>query len=412
MNRSILGTTILAMASAVVAPTASAAGANIAGLVLDEPMNHSSGGLALGAPSDPSATYYNRLEVKKTAETSFERLLKWKIEKTSDIKELYLDPGDYKSVEYKVTVSPNEYKDAKWAVSGEITISNPTYKTAKITAVQDVIRRPNEPDIGATVNCGVTYPHYLKPGEYLKCTYYADLPDEKERENTATVKTEGYVEGNTATANVIFGDPAKTVDDCVKVIDDTGETILGTVCSYEAPKYFKYSMQVGPYWKCGEHQFKNVASFVTKDTSATASAYHVVDIKVPCLYGCTRTQGYWKTHSKYGPAPYDSTWAQLPQGENTIFFKSNKSWYDVFWTPPKGDAYYILAHQYMAAKLNRLAMADTSIVRDVIKYAEEYFANAKPGETLTTAKRDEILAWAKILDEFNNGLMEVQHCGD
>ena len=26
---------------------------------------------------------------------------------------------------------------------------------------------------------------------------------------------------------------------------------------------------------------------------------------------CTLTQGYWKTHSSYGPAPYDVTWAIL-----------------------------------------------------------------------------------------------------
>ena len=67
--------------------------------------------------------------------------------------------------------------------------------------------------------------------------------------------------------------------------------------------------------------------------------------------GCTLTPGYWKTHSKYGPAPYDATWAEI--GEDTPFFASGKTWYDALWTEPKGgEAYYILAHAYIAAALN------------------------------------------------------------
>ena len=47
--------------------------------------------------------------------------------------------------------------------------------------------------------------------------------------------------------------------------------------------------------------------------------------------GCTLTPGYWKTHSDYGPAPYDETWAEIggeipPCEENTPFFNSGKSY--------------------------------------------------------------------------------------
>ena len=53
---------------------------------------------------------------------------------------------------------------------------------------------------------------------------------------------------------------------------------------------------------------------------------------VPCDgdKGCTLTPGYWKTHSKYGPAPYDATWALY--GEDNIFFLSGLSNYEVLWT--------------------------------------------------------------------------------
>jgi hypothetical protein len=67
--------------------------------------------------------------------------------------------------------------------------------------------------------------------------------------------------------------------------------------------------------------------------------------------GCTLTQGYWKTHSKYGPAPYDARWALV--GEDTAFFSSGKTWYEAINTSSAGgNAYYILARQYIAAKLN------------------------------------------------------------
>jgi hypothetical protein len=41
----------------------------------------------------------------------------------------------------------------------------------------------------------------------------------------------------------------------------------------------------------------------------------LIEVMVPG--GCTLTPGYWKTHSKYGPAKYDTTWAL--KGEDTPF---------------------------------------------------------------------------------------------
>ena len=83
-----------------------------------------------------------------------------------------------------------------------------------------------------------------------------------------------------------------------------------------------------------------------------------------CENGCTLTQGYWKTHSTYGPASKpDATWNLLPGGlgPDTVFFLSGDTWYEVFWTAPAGNAYYNLAHQYMAARLNVLDGASASL---------------------------------------------------
>lgn len=67
---------------------------------------------------------------------------------------------------------------------------------------------------------------------------------------------------------------------------------------------------------------------------------------------CPRGQGYWRTHSAYGPAPYDATWAEI--GEDTEFYNSGQSYHDVLWTPPRGNAYYILAYKAITAELNLL----------------------------------------------------------
>jgi hypothetical protein len=130
--------------------------------------------------------------------------------------------------------------------------------------------------------------------------------------------------------------------------------------------------------------------------------------------GCTLTFGYWKTHSEYGPAPYDDTWAMLPQGADTPFFDTGMTYYEVLWTEPKGgNAFFILAHQYIAAELNVLNGACLP------EYVEKAWNNAAmlldryddPPPLIPSGKDR---AWAiklyEKLDAYNNGYMGVPHC--
>ena len=134
--------------------------------------------------------------------------------------------------------------------------------------------------------------------------------------------------------------------------------------------------------------------------------------------GCTFTQGYWKNHVKGKKA--DPTWddSELPEGPNTDFFKSDVSYYEVLTTPVKGNSYYILAHQYIAAKLNFLAGADDSEVLDVFNLATRFFNAFTPEQvkdlTGDRAKYIHNLAtgWAEILDNYNNGLIGPGHCDE
>jgi hypothetical protein len=129
--------------------------------------------------------------------------------------------------------------------------------------------------------------------------------------------------------------------------------------------------------------------------------------------GCTLTFGYWKTHSKYGPAPYDDLWAFI--GEDTPFFLSGKSWYQVLWNSPKGgNAYYILAHQYIAATLNTLnKTSSTQQVNEALAWAKEsFFNNYTPSLNLTSNVRNQALFYADLLDQYNNGLIGPGHCSE
>jgi len=115
----------------------------------------------------------------------------------------------------------------------------------------------------------------------------------------------------------------------------------------------------------------------------------LVDDIVPPMNGtpqpntieCTLSQGYWKTHSEYGPAPYDGNWSLLPDGADTDFFLSSQSYHDVFWTSTRGNVYYILARQYMAAELNSLSGAPMPVdVTEVFDAATVMFETYMPEE--------------------------------
>jgi hypothetical protein len=207
-----------------------------------------------------------------------------------------------------------------------------------------------------------------------------------------------------------------TFDQCIAVSDTyAGDPAdLGSVCylTDTLPYTFTYSRPIGPYEVCGNYTVENTASFVTDDTATIGSDKWTITVHVPCGGGCTLSQGYWKTHSKYGPAPYDDTWAKV--GEDTAFYLSGQTWYAVLWTTPAGgNAYYILAHQYIAAKLNILnGAASTPQVDAAIAWATTFFNTYTPSSTLSKAIRKNAVSYASILDRYNNGYVGPGHCSE
>jgi hypothetical protein len=114
--------------------------------------------------------------------------------------------------------------------------------------------------------------------------------------------------------------------------------------------------------------------------------------------GCVLTQGYWKNHG----------WPDEElKGEG--FFGSGIEWLEMLKTPPKGDAYIILAHQYIAYILNQ--MSGAGVPSGPAEDAEHYFSAYNPGE-IPKGERPEVTALAGLLDDYNNGLMGIPHCDD
>jgi hypothetical protein len=106
-------------------------------------------------------------------------------------------------------------------------------------------------------------------------------------------------------------------------------------------------------------------------------------------------------------------------GEDTAFFLSGQSYYQVLWTSPAGgNAYYILAHAYIAAKLNVLNGASMpGDIDDVFDAATRLFEAYTPAHVGLKGRnssnlRATFLGYAAILDGYNNGYTGPGHCSE
>lgn len=130
-----------------------------------------------------------------------------------------------------------------------------------------------------------------------------------------------------------------------------------------------------------------------------------------CAQGCTLTIGYWKTHSSYGPAPYDSTWDLV--NEDGAFYYSGLTNIQILNKAPRGNAYYIFAKQWIGANLNFYAGADVpSEVWTALGWGYTYFASYTPSTGNKAPVRAQAIYYANVLDQYNKGLIGPGHCTD
>ena len=116
---------------------------------------------------------------------------------------------------------------------------------------------------------------------------------------------------------------------------------------------------------------------------------------------CTYSHGYWKSHPESWPV------SSLDLGNTTY---SQDELLEVLNTPPQGDATYILAYQWIAAKLNVAQGADDSAVATTISDADNWFRENALGSGPSNPVRAEGIGYADRLDEYNNGQIGPGHC--
>ncbi len=382
----------------------------------------------VGATTPAATPYIAPLVVNKTAVTSFDRKWNWTIDKTVNDNSLLLQEGESYTANYVVTVGATS-ETINENVSGTITITNPAGNpTATVATVTDDLSI--EAGTVAVV-CPQTLPYALAAGASLVCTYSQAMTTPTNQTNSATVTTTGSVPGGSDTEAVTFGSTAANViDECI-VVDDTNpkgpQDVV--VCENTADKTLEYSVTFGPAGvgtdvavTCGEIVHPNTASFLTQDdandTDAIGSDSQSVTVNVNCAQGCTLTQGYWKTHnaSFKGGAPVDAGWMLIGGSkEFTSFYSSGTTWFGVFWTAPKGNVYYNLAHQYMAAKLNILNGATAPAnVATAITSAEALLSANTPAQAalLKGGAKQSWTTLAGTLGSFNEGLIGPGHCDE
>lgn len=223
--------------------------------------------------------------------------------------------------------------------------------------------------------------------------------------------TQYYIDGSVTYTIVVTNTGDCTLHDISVVDDKLG--ILATGLTLDSGEFATYNPVTYP---AIEETITNIviatgSDALDKEVTATDTA------TVTLEHGFTLTWGYWKTHSSYGPAPYDDTWASL--GENPTFFLSEQTYYQVLWTSVAGgNAYYQLAHQYIGAELNKLSEAwMRDDVQDAFDEATDLLGAYTPEQVMNFKKgtKDEKLIFARfkylarILDDYNNGLMGTPH---
>ncbi len=363
----------------------------------------------------PTALATTPLEISKTATAHGGRSFEWTIDKSVTPASHSLETGQSGTSTYTVSVTKSEGVDEMW-VDGEVCVKNNGTVATEGLAIFDRIVAHKSNGNTEVIDKGfldLSANPVLDPDE-SHCYPYS-FPFELvataldyQNEARATILNDARGPGTPLGPSAVapFTPPASSpVNDTINVTDTNGMSwMFGASGSRSYTRTFTCDEDAGTH--------DNTATIVETGQSASASVN--VTCTPPPPAGCTYTQGYWKTHSTYGPASKpDPTW-NLIGGPDTVFFSSGKSWYQLFWTAPtKGNAYIILAHQYMAARLNVLdGAATTPAVDAALAWATTFFSTYTPSSTLSKTLREQAIAYADLLDDYNNGDIGPGHCDD
>ena len=121
----------------------------------------------------------------------------------------------------------------------------------------------------------------------------------------------------------------------------------------------------------------------------------------PAPTNCTYTIGYWKDNPGQWPAN------SLTLGGITY---NQTGLLDILNTPPQGDASYILIYQLMGVSFNILQGADSSAIITTLNSADAWLVANPLGSNPGGAVRQQGIALAQILDDYNQGIIGPGQC--
>ena len=121
----------------------------------------------------------------------------------------------------------------------------------------------------------------------------------------------------------------------------------------------------------------------------------------PEANNCTYSIGYWKNNPSEWPTN-SLTLGGITYNQTELL--------NILNTPPQGDASYILAYQLMGAKFNVLQGADSSAIANTLPNADAWLTANPLGSNPTGTTRQDGIAAAQILDDFNRGIIGPGNC--
>lgn len=227
------------------------------------------------------------LEATVDGAASFARDYDWTIDKTITTAgtETSVATGGTASVGYKVTMTPT-LQDGGYTIAGTVTVTNPAASKFGTNATIGAVT-VDVGGVAATVTCDDPLTT-LAEGASFTCAYTAAVPDDADRDVTATVAEAGdWAESDSPETTVTFSGVEPTVTDGAATVSDTkyeGFPNSGVVQASGGTRTFEYTVDWPAGTACGPYDVTNTASFVAstddEETDDTGSDAATRTIKV------------------------------------------------------------------------------------------------------------------------------------
>ena len=248
---------------------------------------------------DCDPTPASALSASKDATSSFDRTFAWSAAKSAN-KTYVQQVGGTVNVTYSVVASVTGSTDSNYAVSGNVTVTNPNAVDVTGVTISD--------DVAGCSITGQATGLTIQPGS-TPFGYSCTFGGTSVTSNTATVSWPAQLLESHPLAAGSAQTPAATwdwtttvptyLDECVTLTDSMVVGSLGTACVGDPlPKTFTYSKALAvPAHGC--LAYPNTATLTTNDSATTATSSASVTVCGPVASGA-HTIGFWKTTNGQG----------------------------------------------------------------------------------------------------------------